>query len=65
MSAKLNTSKRIDLSKGSSGSQGSGKTIPGPGSVRGGGQSAKQVSGGGKAAMGGKPMSGLAKRGRG
>lgn len=61
MSAKLNTSKRINLAQGS---QDSGKTIPGPGSVRGGGQSAKQVSGGGKSASGAKPMSGLAKRGK-
>jgi hypothetical protein len=64
MSAKLNTSKKISLSTGSQGHQSSGKTVPGPGSVRGGGQSAKQVSGGGKSAAGAKPMSGLAKRGK-
>lgn len=61
MGAKLNTSKRINLATGS---QATGKTVPGPGSVRGGGQGIKQVSGGGKSAAGAKPMSGLAKRGK-
>lgn len=48
MAAKLNTTKRISLQNGSMGPQGSGKTVPGPGAARGGGQTAKQTSGGGK-----------------
>lgn len=48
MAAKLNTTKRISLSNGSMGAAGSGKTVPGPGSARGGGQTATQTSKGGK-----------------
>lgn len=66
MSAKLNTTKRINLATGSQGKQSSGKTVPGPGSVRGGGQGVKQVtskgSGSGKQGIG--PQSGLMKRGK-
>jgi len=45
MAAKLNTTKRISLAGGSAAS---GKTVPGPGSVRGGGMGAKAVNSGSK-----------------
>lgn len=41
MAAKLNTTKKISLSGGS---KASGKTVPGPGSVRGGGTTAGGTS---------------------
>lgn len=46
MAAKLHTTKRISLQGGSAAT---GKTVPGPKSVRGGGQTASQTSGSGKA----------------
>jgi len=48
MAAKLNTTKRISLKNGSMGSAGSGKTVPGPGAARGGGQPASVVNSGSK-----------------
>lgn len=50
MAAKLNTTKRISLSMGSKGPAGSGKTVPGPGAARGGGQPASVANAGTKGA---------------
>ena len=47
MAAKTHTTKRIPYA---SGSTATGKTVPGPGSVRGGGQTATAISGKGKSA---------------
>lgn len=48
MAAKLNTTKTISMKNGSMGPNGSGKTVPGPGNVKGGGQTAAQANSGGK-----------------
>lgn len=54
MAAKINTTKKISYAGGA---RESGKTVPGPGAVRGGGQTAKQAQKGGKSG-GGSGMAG-------